>query len=220
MSAVPRSSILIVDPDAEVRDLYRHTLQPIAARVEEAADGAQALAKTLASVPDLVITELHLPRLDGTALCGLLRDDRQTQHIPLLVVSRAAPDEAVALRALAAGADDVLPKTCTPEQLLASARALLTRGQRRPAPSEPESAPTRPRSRACHRGVTTEPPTPPPPLHCPRCDRPLEFRHTCFGGVSDRFAERWDYYACPTCGPFQYRHRTRRLRPVDPDPRA
>ncbi len=60
----------------------------------------------------------------------------------------------------------------------------------------------------------TELPNPPAPqLLCPTCDRPLVYRQTIVAGVKP--VERWDYYECRTCGPFQYRHRTRRLRPAD-----
>jgi hypothetical protein len=60
--------------------------------------------------------------------------------------------------------------------------------------------------------VTETPETPAPPLLCPACERPLEYRHTVIGGVKP--LERWDYFACRTCGQFVYRDRTRQLRPA------
>ena len=51
-------------------------------------------------------------------------------------------------------------------------------------------------------------------LTCPSCDQPFQYDHSYVGGVSDRHAEQWDYYICSTCGMFQYRQRTRKIRPV------
>jgi hypothetical protein len=58
--------------------------------------------------------------------------------------------------------------------------------------------------------ITSRPDTPAPILTCPTCDSPLIYRQTILGGVKP--AERWDYFECRTCGPFEYRHRTRHLR--------
>jgi len=59
---------------------------------------------------------------------------------------------------------------------------------------------------------TCEPDTPAPALSCPSCQAQLIYKQTVFGGV--RPEERWDYLECRTCGPFEYRHRTRQLRPT------
>jgi hypothetical protein len=58
--------------------------------------------------------------------------------------------------------------------------------------------------------VTAMPDTPAPQLFCPSCERPLVYRQTVVGGVQP--IERWDYFACRTCGSFVYRDRTRQLR--------
>jgi hypothetical protein len=59
---------------------------------------------------------------------------------------------------------------------------------------------------------TSSPETPPPQLFCPKCERPLVYRQTVIGGVKP--IERWDYFACRTCGTFVYRNRTQELRHV------
>jgi hypothetical protein len=66
--------------------------------------------------------------------------------------------------------------------------------------------------KAHQRQSTTTPPDPPVDLHCPICGRGLHYERTYIGGVSSRHPERWDYFACSTCGQFQYRFRTRKLR--------
>jgi hypothetical protein len=65
------------------------------------------------------------------------------------------------------------------------------------------------------RGDTVAPPTEPPSLVCPECDRLLRYRRSHIGGVSSRYSEQWDYFECEAgCGSFQYRQRTRKLRKV------
>jgi len=59
---------------------------------------------------------------------------------------------------------------------------------------------------------TSQPDTPAPFLKCPACDSPLIYRQTVFSGVQP--PERWDYLECRICGPFEYRHRTRKIRPT------
>jgi hypothetical protein len=68
-------------------------------------------------------------------------------------------------------------------------------------------------SRVHARRETTEPPLPPPTLVCPNCDHPLRYTKSYVGGVSAKQPEQWDYFEC-SCGTFQYRHRTRRLKPI------
>jgi hypothetical protein len=57
---------------------------------------------------------------------------------------------------------------------------------------------------------TSYPEAPAPACFCAVCGRPLVYRQTVYSGVSP--LERWDFYECRTCGPFEYCHRTRRLR--------
>jgi hypothetical protein len=55
-----------------------------------------------------------------------------------------------------------------------------------------------------------------PALVCPSCDRPLRYRRSHIGGVSERLSEQWDYFDCVQgCGTFQYRQRTRKVRRVE-----
>jgi hypothetical protein len=72
-----------------------------------------------------------------------------------------------------------------------------------------------PLNRQHARGRTTTPPLSPPMLLCPQCERQLRYRYSYIGGVSAHRAEQWDYLDCPSgCGQFQYRHRSKKLRPV------
>jgi predicted RNA-binding Zn-ribbon protein involved in translation (DUF1610 family) len=60
--------------------------------------------------------------------------------------------------------------------------------------------------------MTCTPQPPAPELLCPECDRQLVYRETAISGVKP--IERWDFFACPRCGGFVYRERTRKLRPA------
>jgi len=64
--------------------------------------------------------------------------------------------------------------------------------------------------------VTRNPEVAAPDLRCPSCDRPLTYLHTVIGGVKP--PERWDYFECGRCGFFEYRFRTRRVRPTSSVP--
>ena len=150
-----------------------------------------------------------------------------------MVTADARPAEAD--RARKAGADSVLVKPTTPEAILAEMQRLLVQSPRldaasitqmdaRAAAQVDRSADPVVRSggyrrtvlaKSHHRFSTTTPPMVPPTLMCPSCDRPLAYEQSHIGGVSEHHAEQWDYYVCSAlCGRFQYRQRTRRLRPV------
>lgn len=183
------------------------------------------------SPPSLVVTEISLPFLDGYALCEILRRDRATADIPILVLTAAPPDDMD--RARRAGADIVVAKPTPPDHIVSLSQRLLAevkdlRGHA--AATKASAAAPREMSenalahlgqhrrtvlvKAHSRFTTTTPATPPASLICPSCDRPLAYDRSHIGGVSDRQREQWDYYMCNSCGAFQYRQRTRKLRRV------
>ena len=116
--------ILIVEDDPETRQLYRSIFERDGFHIEQAHNGLQALEKATAAVPDLIITDIAVPGIDGIELCRRLRADERTREIPILAITgygdRAYPD-----RVIVAGANQVLTKPCGPEVLVAEARRLL-----------------------------------------------------------------------------------------------
>jgi CheY-like chemotaxis protein len=212
-------TVLLAHNEADSRAMYRAMLERSYV-VEECEDGAEALGKALIRKPDLLVVSARLARIDGLALCRLLRSDPQTRSMGIVLLTTSAhPAELV--RAKAAGADVALEVPCTPDAVVDALRNAAraprydaTSGQPAPAAEQPVNADgrRRPRARTFRREQTTTPPLVPPALHCPSCQLPLTYQHSQTGGVNERAYEQWDYFRCHACGPYQYRHRTRKLR--------
>lgn len=220
--ASTRSLILVVDPDPDTQAMYVAGLGLSGWNVDAVTDGREALAKAISYRPAAIVMETRVPRLDGFALCRLLRRDPDTQHIPILVVTGDADATGIAA-AEEAGANRVLIKPCLPAELARVIEATLTtvRDKRSPRVGTAADAPLQPMartqmlSRGYRRLATTTPPASPPDLFCPRCDRRLAYQKSHVGGVSAKHSEQWDTFECPAgCGQFQYRQRTRKLRNV------
>ena len=219
----PTRTILIAAGDPDTRALYHAVLDEPVYTIVECDDGAEALGQAMCGRPDLIVAESRLARIDGVSLCSLLRTDPATRATAIILITTAQnPTEAA--RAMTAGADRALAKPFTPDTLAAAVRDVWERPATTPVQSEPPVAdadgasaqpavtPRRARSRTFRREHTTTPATMPPPLHCPSCQSLLVYEHSQTGGVNERSSEQWDYFRCLACGPYQYRHRTRKLR--------
>jgi CheY-like chemotaxis protein len=125
-------SLMIADGDGDSRLLHKIVLTSIAETLLEAEDGVEALAKASGVRPDVIVTAARLARIDGYALCALLRLDRRT-HRAGIVITTADAFPADIARALDAGADEVLVKPYLPEDLIA---AVCRSWQRRQGPAE------------------------------------------------------------------------------------
>jgi two-component system, cell cycle response regulator DivK len=136
-------TVLIVEDDPETRQYYQSVFELDGFRIEQAHNGLQALEKATAAAPDIILTDIEVPGIDGIELCRRLRADRRTMNIPLLAVTgygdRRYPD-----RAMGAGANAVLTKPCTPDLLIGEARRLLALA----APADPAGRPGAPDSTA------------------------------------------------------------------------
>ncbi|HEU4976075.1 MAG TPA: SpoIIE family protein phosphatase [Baekduia sp.] len=115
--------VLVVDDNADMRGYVAEVLAGDYV-VETAADGAEALERARARTPDLVLTDVMMPRLDGFGLLSALRADPDTMHVPVVMLSARGGDEAP-VEGLEAGADDYLVKPFTARELLARVHANL-----------------------------------------------------------------------------------------------
>ena len=117
-----RERILVVDDNADMRSYLRQLLRDW--DVETAGNGAAALEQVRTSPPDLVVTDVMMPELDGLALLAALRADPRTSTIPVLMVSARSGEDA-RVSGLAAGADDYVTKPFSARELTARVRSLL-----------------------------------------------------------------------------------------------
>ncbi len=112
-----RARILLADDNADMRDYVRRLLGT-RYEVEAVADGEMALAAARERTPDLVLTDIMMPHLDGFGLLRALRDNPGTSTIPVIMLSARAGEEA-RVEGIEAGADDYLVKPFSARELLA-----------------------------------------------------------------------------------------------------
>ena len=118
-----RGRILLVDDNAELRAYMARLLEPYFS-VEVANDGQSALERAKAAPPDLVVSDVMMPRLDGVGLLRALRAEARTRTIPVILLSARAREEAT-VEGFEAGADDYLAKPFSARELLARVRTHL-----------------------------------------------------------------------------------------------
>ncbi|WP_245768539.1 ATP-binding protein [Stigmatella aurantiaca] len=115
--------LLLADDNADMRDYIRRVLSS-SFEVEAVADGQAALEAARARVPDLLLTDVMMPRLDGFGLLRALRQEPLTRTVPVVMLSARAGEEA-AVEGLEAGADDYLVKPFSARELVARVRSTL-----------------------------------------------------------------------------------------------
>ena len=122
-AAVPvQARLLVADDNADMRDYLCHLLRAAGYHVTAVEDGQRALEQVRAQLPDLVISDVMMPRLDGLQLLEALRTDPRTAAVSVLLLSARAGQEA-SIEGLQAGADDYLVKPFAAADLLARVRA-------------------------------------------------------------------------------------------------
>jgi PAS domain S-box-containing protein len=117
--------VLLADDNADLREYVRGLLSAIGYQVEIAVDGEAALAMIRSDPPDLVLTDVMMPRLDGFGLLAAIRADPQLVNLPVIMLSARAGEEAQ-VEGLDAGADDYLAKPFSARELLARVSSNLT----------------------------------------------------------------------------------------------
>jgi CheY-like chemotaxis protein len=105
--------VLLVEDDRDTREMYFAYLSYSGMLVTEAATGRSALERVAEHCPDVVVTDIAMPEMDGLELSRRLRASATTRDVPIIAVSGQASE-----RARAAGADVVLEKPCEPDKLL------------------------------------------------------------------------------------------------------
>ncbi len=130
--ASSKGNILVVDDEPQITRVLKTTLTSQGYGVRVASDGDEAIQLMKEWSPDLVITDLRMPNLDGLGLC---KEIRARSKLPIIVLS-VKGEERIKVEALDAGADDYVTKPFGVAELLARVRAALRRSV---APEEPEA---------------------------------------------------------------------------------
>ncbi|MFD7746315.1 SpoIIE family protein phosphatase [Streptomyces sp. NPDC059698] len=116
--------VLIADDNADMREYLTRLLRGAGYQVHAVNDGQQALDTIRIDVPDLVVSDVMMPRLNGLSLVSALRADQSTASVPVVLLSARAGQEA-SIEGLRAGADDYLVKPFAAAELLARVEANL-----------------------------------------------------------------------------------------------
>ncbi len=127
-----KGNILVVDDEPQITRVLKTTLSSQGYGVRTAIDGEDALQQLKGWTPDLIITDLRMPNMDGLELC---RRVRMESRLPIIVLS-VKGEETIKVQALDAGADDYILKPFSTNELLARVRAALRRSS---ALQQPES---------------------------------------------------------------------------------
>ena len=120
------AKILVAEDERDIRDLIAFTLQFAGHTVLTANNGEEAVQMTLKEVPDLVLTDVRMPKMTGYEACKLIKADPTTQHIPVVFLS-AKGQEAEVQTGLDSGADEYLLKPFAPDQLTRKVAEILGR---------------------------------------------------------------------------------------------
>ena len=121
--------ILVVDDEEDLLELIKYNLSKEGFRVTCVSTGEHALREARETLPDLIVLDLLLPRVDGLDVCKALKSDPKTQHVPIVMLT-AKSEEADVVTGLELGADDYITKPFSPRVLLARIRTVLRRKMR------------------------------------------------------------------------------------------
>lgn len=116
--------VLVVEDYQDAREMYAAYLTFSGYRVAEATNGEEAIEKTLELMPDIILMDLALPRMDGWEATRRLKEDERTRHIPVVALTgHALAGHAEGARE--AGCDAFVTKPCLPDALVAEIQRML-----------------------------------------------------------------------------------------------
>ena len=124
-----KEKILIVDDDLDILDVLRITLEDEGYNITEAHNGQEALDIIKKEPPDLVITDLKMPKMDGTKLCQALREDMLIHNMPIIMLTGKS-EVTDKVSGINAGADDYIVKPFESKELVARVKMILRRSAR------------------------------------------------------------------------------------------
>jgi DNA-binding response OmpR family regulator len=128
--------ILVAEDDRDIASLIAHYIQKSGWHAHIATSGDEALAHARRQPVDVAILDVMLPGMSGLEVCRLLRADRTTAMLPIIMVTARA-EETDRIMGLEIGADDYISKPFSPNELIARIRALIRRTKRSEAGETP-----------------------------------------------------------------------------------
>ena len=126
-SSSDRGRILIVDDDRKILDLLLDLLALEGYEIATAPDGSEAIELALTFQPDIVVSDVVMPHVNGLELCRRLKEDARTAYVPVLLISGLATSDDANIEGLHAGADDYLDLPFRNEELLVKVARLVER---------------------------------------------------------------------------------------------
>jgi DNA-binding response OmpR family regulator len=124
-----KKKILVAEDEPDIRGLVAFSLRYAGYEVVEATDGQEALDKALSELPDLILLDVRMPRMNGYEVCGSLKIEEATAKIPVLFLS-ARGQESEIKRGLELGAEEYILKPFAPNELYRRVGAILDRRAR------------------------------------------------------------------------------------------
>jgi len=119
--------VLVVDDSPTVRKIVALTLERSGCRAVVASNGIEALARIEEQVPDLILLDITMPHIDGYKLCGVIKENKATRDVPIVIMS-GNDGFLDKIRGRLAGAEDYITKPVAPATLFAVVQKYLLQG--------------------------------------------------------------------------------------------
>jgi len=120
------TKVLVVEDNEDVSFMICETLRSyIGCRVISAGDGEECLKLIKKEPPDVIMLDIHMPKMDGFEVCSILKEDEQTKHIPIIFLTATASDLKNRIRGLEMGADDYIVQPVDNLELVTRVKTML-----------------------------------------------------------------------------------------------
>lgn len=127
--SITRTKVLIVDDEPDIIDLIKYNLEKEGFAVITATDGEEGLERAEQSLPDVILLDIMMPKLDGVEVCRKLRQNALFENTVIAFLT-ARNEDFTQIAALDVGGDDFITKPIRPRVLISRIKALLRRSQR------------------------------------------------------------------------------------------
>ncbi len=126
---MPKTKVIVIDDDPDIRDVLSLTLTEEGYDVLEAGDGEEGLALIKNKAPNLVLVDFNMPKMNGPTLVAIVKKDILLSHMPIIMLTGKG-DISDKVSGINAGADDYMVKPFEPKELLARIKMILRRSER------------------------------------------------------------------------------------------